>query len=197
MDTAAKSWSCSEKRGEARSGPKGSFLRFSRCSSRKKCRLQCLQCEKECEVEVVKFRFFLFFFFFFFFGKENFLGKWGPFRVMLRVFNFYHKKVCCWRKTITLRVDVGSGSFSRCNCRKKALAAEVLAIWEGMRGHAVSVDLFFSFLLEKRTFSAQEDVFDQCCMFFFCVFCRWRKTSAILKEEVPWEPVCGCEQNMM
>ena len=45
----------------ARSGPKGSF---SRCSSRKKRRLQRLQCENECEVEVVKVSFFSFFLFF-------------------------------------------------------------------------------------------------------------------------------------
>ena len=56
----------------ARSGPKGSF---SRCSGREKRRLQRLQCEKECEVEVVKSRFFFlsfFFFFFFFLEKKTF-----------------------------------------------------------------------------------------------------------------------------
>ena len=59
--------------------------------------------------------------------------------------------------------------------------------------------LFFSFLLKKRTFSAQDDVFDWCCIFFFvlCFLCRWRKSSLTLREDVCVCVVCGCEQNMI
>ena len=86
MDTAAKSWSCSEKREAARRAASRA------AAAEKKRRLQRLQCEKECEVEV-KSRFFFLSFFLFFFGKKNFLGKWGPSRVVLQFFLFIF---CCW-----------------------------------------------------------------------------------------------------
>ena len=78
-------------------------------------------------------------------------------------------------KTVTLRAEVRRGSFSRCNCRKKALAAAVFAIREGMRGHAVSAVLFFSFGKENilgagRRFRLVLHVF--LVLFWFCFLCR-------------------------
>ena len=155
MVTAAKSWSCSEKRGEARSDPKGSFSCFLRCSSRKKAQAAALARNARSRSSI-KFRFF-----FFFFRKENFLGAWGPFRVVLQVFLFYFFLSCWWRKTVTLRVEVRRPA-SRAATAEKSAGCSASNMRRNTRSCSFGCSfLFFSFLFfGKRTSSAQEDVFD-------------------------------------
>ena len=157
LEAAARS---AEKREAAR---RAASHASHAAAAEKKRRLQRLECEKECEVEVVKFRFL----FFFCFWKDNFFGVWWPFRVVLHFFFIF----CCRRKTVTLRLEVWRAASRAATAEKKALAA-VFAIWEGMRGHAVAVVLFFSFpflffFLEKRTFSRRKTFSISAACFFF------------------------------